>query len=682
MRTVLVVSGDQGLHGRLHAGLGGRSVFAVTSDEEGLRTLRMTAVDLIVKEVAPPAQAAGEFLARARALSPGAVVLCVVPPAGVPVQDEEYLEAADFVLLQPFTPSQLQALLRQAEEKLRLLQEVSALRTERRPGVWAAEPVEPGLAGGSDAPALPLAPVVKEFAKALSAGFDLPRLLELFLDAIGEMAQPSRSALLLPEAGTGAFRVEASRGLAPHVARAARLAPDGGLPRWLMTHGRILAVEEAQGRSGDAAVWAATRDLALLQAVIAVPLVSHGELVAILTLGQRVTGGPYGRQEAEGLFGLAAHMATAILDAQVHHELRYQKQFNERILSHMSSGVVTISPEQRVIIFNRRAEEILGLAARDVLGQDLRVLPSPLGDLLYETLTRGRTLHRDEIQIALRQLPLEVSAYAVHGDGGGALGAVLVFEDLTTQRQLAQQRRHAEQRELLTRVVARVADEIKNPLVSIRTFMELLEERYDDASFRHHFSAVVGRDVRRLVQLFEKLSALVDEGDYKAEPVDIQTVAEECLAELGAQVPADGVTESRLFTFFDESTQKQVAATLSREGQSFMVRGDRGTLRRALAYLVWYLLRRSPGQEAKLSIAISQVDRDERVRVTIASRTAEVRGDELHRLFDPVLVVQENLIDVGPCVSQRIIEAQGGRLEARHGRSEVSFTAALPRAGA
>ncbi len=47
MRTVLVVSGDQGLHGRLHAGLGGRSVFAVTSDEEGLRTLRMTAVDLI-----------------------------------------------------------------------------------------------------------------------------------------------------------------------------------------------------------------------------------------------------------------------------------------------------------------------------------------------------------------------------------------------------------------------------------------------------------------------------------------------------------------------------------------------------------------------------------------------------------------------------------------------------------
>ncbi len=33
---------------------------------------------------------------------------------------------------------------------------------------------------------------------------------------------------------------------------------------------------------------------------------------------------------------------------------------------------------------------------------------------------------------------------------------------------------------------------------------------------------------------------------------------------------------------------------------------------------------------------------------------------------------------MGPCVSQRIIEAQGGRLEVRQGRAEVTFTALLP----
>ena len=110
--------------------------------------------------------------------------------------------------------------------------------------------------------------------------------------------------------------------------------------------------------------------------------------------------------------------------------------------------------------------------------------------------------------MALRNLPLEVSTYPVMGEGTAPMGAVVVFEDMTAQRQLAQERRSAEQLQLLTRVVARIADEIKNPLVSINAFMELLGERYDDVSFRQHFTAVVGRDVRRLVQLFDKLAAL------------------------------------------------------------------------------------------------------------------------------------------------------------------------------
>ena len=101
-------------------------------------------------------------------------------------------------------------------------------------------------------------------------------------------------------------------------------------------------------------------------------------------------------------------------------------------------------------------------------------------------------------------------------------------------------------------------------------------------------------------------------------------------------------------------------------------------LTRALAYLVWYLLRKTPGQEAKLAVSVSQVDKEDRVRITVASRTADVRAEELQRIFDPIQVVQESLIDVGPCVSQRILEAQGGHLDVKQGRAEVSFTATLP----
>jgi signal transduction histidine kinase/CheY-like chemotaxis protein len=675
VRTILLVSADETLRARLAQALAERSVFFASSDEEALKTLRVTRVEAVVKEAAAPLRAVPTFISRVRHLCPSAVVICVLPAGDSSEDEESAAEAADFVLLQPFTSRHLQDVVRQAEEKLRLLQEVTAFRSARG-GAAVGNGHEESLFG-LEASSHALTQVAKEFAKALAAGFDLPRVLDLFLDAVSEMVRPSRSAILLADQHGRQYRVGAFRGLAPHVVEALTLPADGGLPLWLAAEGRLIQIDEAHGRPADPAAREIAREMAVLQAVVAIPLISHGELVAMLMLGQRITGGAYSRGETEILFSLGTHLATAIRDIRVHHLLQYQKEFNERILARMSNGVITIGPDETVVIMNRRAEEILGMSARDALNKDLRVLPSPLGDLLFETLTRGRAVNRTEMQLALRNLPLEVSTYPVMGDGTEPLGAVLLFEDLTAQRQLAQEKRGAEQLQLLTRVVARIADEIKNPLVSINAFMELIGERYDDASFRNQFSTIVGRDVRRLVQIFDKHATLVNEGDYKRDIVDLRVMADECLAEMGAQALPATNGEAHLLTFADESTQKHVTATLSHEGPSFLVTGDRSMLKKAVAYLVWYLLRKTPGPEAKIAVSISRLAKEDRVRLTVASRTAEVRAEELRGIFDPIQVVQENLIDVGPCVSQRIIEAQGGRLEAKPGRGEVSFTATM-----
>jgi signal transduction histidine kinase len=679
VKTVLLVSTSETLRPKLLRALEETSVFTAVSDEEALRTLRLTELELIIKEASPPFKNLDSFIGRVRHLAPSGVVICVLTPGAAASDDESAAEAADFVLLQPFTGRHLQAVLKQADDKLRLLQEVAALRMSRRPAAveGGAESAEAGPSVSPHA----LTQMVKEFAKALAAGFDLPRVLDQFLDGVSELARPSRSAILLAEPPTGQFRVAAYRGLAPHVVESLVLNGDGGLPRWLATEGRLMQIEEAQGRLTDPASREIARELAVLQAVIAIPLSSHGELVGILTLGQRIVGGGYRRAETETLFNLGTHLATAIRDIRVHHLLQYEKEFNERILARMSSGVVTIDPEQKIVAINRRAADILGMPASEVLHRDLRVLPSPLGDMLFEALSRGRSVTRVEVQLALRNLPLEVSTYPVMGDRTEPMGAVLVFEDMTAQRLLAQERRGAEQLQLLTRVVARIADEIKNPLVSINAFMELIGERYDDATFRNQFSSVVGRDVRRLVQIFDKLAALVNDGDYKRETLDLRQVAEECLAELGAQALAAGSGETRLLSFTDESTQKHVTATLSHEGSSFLVRADHAMFKKAMSYLVWYLLRKTAAPEAKIAVSISHLASEDRVRLTVASRSAEVRAEELQAIFDPIQVVQENLIDVGPSVSQRILESQGGRLEAKQGRGEVSFTASLPAAG-
>jgi len=68
----------------------------------------------------------------------------------------------------------------------------------------------------------------------------------------------------------------------------------------------------------------------------------------------------------------------------------------------------------------------------------------------------------------------------------------------------------------------------------------------------------------------------------------------------------------------------------------------------------------------------------ESVRVLVGSRTASVAPEKLQRVFDPVQMVQESLIDVGPAVSQRLVEAVGGQLTVRQGRHELHFLVTLP----
>jgi nitrogen-specific signal transduction histidine kinase len=665
MKTVLLVTADDELRSRLLRPLGDRSVFFAETDDAAVKTLRLAEVDLIIKDATGPGRELSHFAARARELSPSAVIVGISDDATV----SDY---TDYALLRPFAHRDLATVLRQAEERHRLLNELAVLRSQVTPRVVAADE----RAGGADMPAPVLEQALKEFAKALAVGFDLPRMLELFLDAVGEIVRPSRLALLLADATGRAFVIRTQRGLAPQLVESVRLAADSGLPQWLATQGRLLQVEEARQRGTDPRTPGLARELGLLQAVLAVPLLARGELVAILTLGERIVGGTYGRRETEMLFTLASQFGAAIRDLRLHFQLEKEKEYNEQILAHMSNGVITIGRDEKISTMNRRAQDILELSVRDAVGHDLRVLPSPLGDLLFETLTRQRTVRRTEVQLALRNLPLEVSTYPLLGDEAHPIGAVLVFEDLSAQKALAAEKRQADQFQLLTRVVARIADEIKNPLVSVNMLMELLEERYDDPEFRRHFSTVVRRDVRRVMQVFEKLTALVNEGDLTFEAVDVRVAVDEMLTGLGAAPAAADTPGAMLLELVDQVSGKRLLLSLYHEPNPQLVKADRTQLKKAMSYLVWFVLHKSTGEQARLSISIGRGE--EEVQVLMASRTAQVGPEELLRLFDPMRMVQESLIAVGPAVSQRIVESLGGRLQVRQARHELSFLITLP----
>lgn len=100
---------------------------------------------------------------------------------------------------------------------------------------------------------------------------------------------------------------------------------------------------------------------------------------------------------------------------------------------------------------------------------------------------------------------------------------------------LEEQRRRAERVAESGALSAGIAHEIKNPLVAIRTFAELLPDRYDDKEFREQFGDVMIREIARIDKLIDRLRGLAPMPDRPRHLVDLQVPLEETLSLLAAK---------------------------------------------------------------------------------------------------------------------------------------------------
>ena len=88
----------------------------------------------------------------------------------------------------------------------------------------------------------------------------------------------------------------------------------------------------------------------------------------------------------------------------------------------------------------------------------------------------------------------------------------------------------------LRRIVNAVAHEVRNPLVSIRTFSQLLPEQYEDSEFRERFSELVDQDVTRIDEAVSRLQSMVDLPTIQSETVDLSHLLDKLLDEHAAEI--------------------------------------------------------------------------------------------------------------------------------------------------
>ncbi|HEX4640899.1 MAG TPA: histidine kinase dimerization/phospho-acceptor domain-containing protein, partial [Chthoniobacterales bacterium] len=262
-----------------------------------------------------------------------------------------------------------------------------------------------------------------------------------------------------------------------------------GLVRWFELHAHL--IHRANLPHVDPAQRAIMRRaLDTLAAEVVVPLHAGGRIIGWIFFGHRVTGQRFEASDLEGLMALGEHVSTVLENALLNEEVTLQKTLAETLLKSIPPGIVATDEEANIRWFNPTAEQILGVDASDALNQPVEAVGGRLAAFLRETLEARENLPpRQWIDPNTRRsLSVETRRLV---DQKTSLGAVAVVHDLTAEDNLRQKQDLMDRAAFWTDLAASMSHEIRNPLVAIKTFAQLLPERFEDADFRKDFNEIV-----------------------------------------------------------------------------------------------------------------------------------------------------------------------------------------------
>jgi PAS domain S-box-containing protein len=333
---------------------------------------------------------------------------------------------------------------------------------------------------------------LQDFSHELTHTLDLDAVLAEVGRRIEEALRPSRQWVCLYDEDISCY-VGQPIGEKQMVAFPVTFTPDGALARWLRDHQECLYLPPEKGLPGELAdEWV---QMGAVGAVIYVPLQSQERLVGWLAVGPKRSGHPYHSDDLAFLRALADQSSLAVENARLFTSVRRNlaaisemKNLMDDVFSSIASGVITTDIRDKVTLFNRAAEAIVGIQADEVVGhsysQVLACLGSDLEPLLRQVKfsetpvmayeTQPELPERGAVWLRMNLSPLKDSRDVTNG-------VTIVVDDLTEQRKLeATARRIKEtfQRYVAPTVVERL---ISNPeLVQLGGMRQEITSFYAD----------------------------------------------------------------------------------------------------------------------------------------------------------------------------------------------------------
>ena len=337
--------------------------------------------------------------------------------------------------------------------------------------------------------------------------------------------------------------------------------------------------------------------------------------------------------------------------------LRILQNLHENILQSLTSGVITLNLDGKIISANRTGLEILGIKSEDkILGKDLSHFMSGLH---LEDLVSKK---REQMLYSApdgRKVTLGFSTSDLKDTEEKTQGYIIIFQDLTEVKQLEDRLMTSEKMALLGQLAAGLAHELRNPLSAISGAVEILGSDVKPTEDNLRLVRMASQEVDRLNLLVE---------DFLILTMPIQKLT--TLVDLG-RIISDTIES------FTKTIRRGNIEILNQVEKGIYVQADSYRLKQAM----WNLLLNSvDAMPIGGLIIIKSKTEDNNVVIEISDEGKGIDENFISRIFDPFFTTKEVGTGLGLAIVQKVIEGYNGKINVVSSRGNgATFVIALPR---
>ncbi|MFH1548052.1 MAG: ATP-binding protein [Candidatus Omnitrophota bacterium] len=641
MKNILIVAEQKQIKESLKAILDDKFfLFSVLNPQEALRIINEKQIDVLILDTPIKGMDVLEFIQQARSIASEIIPIVLLSTSDERTREELMENKVYEWLVKPFQRKELAYLISRANERIQLMKKIKVLENEKnQPNLESREIFTENKDFLPEEEFRRLfyyyQETFRKFSRILTHIFEPEELFGMIVTTLSEVFEVGKMAILLKEEGNSFYKIKNALRMKKDIVEDFRIKDADGIAGWLLKNGQILTKQNKLIPSYI------KEEMELLEAEICIPLFDDSELLGFLSLGKKITGEDFTVGELKFLYMMSNYTALAIQNSCLYREIIQHREHLCDIMKNISSGVLTIDKEGKITSINKSAKDIFGIKD-DLIGKNIQRAGSIIADIMLRTLYDEKVYNRHEVVYPGKNISLGISTVPLKDEANRIKGALMVFQNISEVKRLEKELNKTKEEEFWRELAGRMAHGVRNPLVSISTFAQLLPEKNQDKSFVKDYHETVLDSVSKLNQIVDRLEKLSDASKLNLSMENINSILEEAMGEFQEEFKKRNI-----------NLNKNIASSVP----MCLLDGDK--LKEAFSNLMQNSLSAMP-TGGRLNVKTSYDDSKKQVQITFKDNGKGIDFEDMSKVYSPFFTTGTKGLGLGLPIVKQVVEKHGG----------------------